>query len=750
MIEWVASKIGIKVIDQVVKKLALEAKEEIALKKALGKAYDDLWNKSEELVLKRGMFNHHLDKPLFDSPEFVEELWIKFFDRNIRAEQPDVKKLYSIYRKTFNENWIPEDTFERAFDYFWRSFLNEVIASDVLMGKYRDRIIFFNDGYVSPQDVRSYIEQYCKGMLVQREREFENGLCFKNEDVRNYRYVESAIEWVFSNGETHPVNDIRGEILSLDKTRIVFYGDAGVGKTTFMLFLEKEFIRRNVLSLYIHASEIESATLERLRELVKTKLDMGLRCASPGITGPRMNSLIEHLLKYRKIVFIIDAYDQTEEKRVSVVNRMIRESIGNCPFIVSTRPYSLRHLIENVDGLQPAEIKKFNEERLKEYFGDKYEEAADLTKVSEGLINVPLLAKLIKSMLLDGKTGMIRNRTELFENFVRYLIDKQIENDMAGGITRDESEYDEMLECLAELSLKLLREGVKEKFYKKDVHKFRSYLTLMQKTQMLSMVKHVLDVESDKWFREDAYSYHHPNFQEYFAAKQLLELTRGKDKSELFESMADMKYEPEVGSFFCELVEKDVDKNSAEEVFQFWQKTLFTTENDWVRTYALQVRDKLGETKAKDALGRLFAEENERLRCRETTDNMTLIQAGKFLMGSYEYKDEWPVRWVELDEYEIDKYPVTNEEYCRFLNKRNPDESTLHEWINLEGSFKNERCRIKKERDRYTVEKGYERHPVIYVTWYGVDAYAKDTGRRLPTDEEWEKAARGLCGKRYP
>jgi DNA polymerase III delta prime subunit len=87
-------------------------------------------------------------------------------------------------------------------------------------------------------------------MLVQREREFEKGLCFKNEDVRNYRYVESAIEWVFSNGETHPVNDIMGEILSLDKTRIVFYGDAGVGKTTFMLFLEKEFIRWNVLSLY--------------------------------------------------------------------------------------------------------------------------------------------------------------------------------------------------------------------------------------------------------------------------------------------------------------------------------------------------------------------------------------------------------------------------------------------------------------------------------------------------------------------
>jgi formylglycine-generating enzyme required for sulfatase activity len=741
-----------KAIDLIAQKVVLTLKEKIALDRAIDKAYNDLRNKAGDLGISQDIFKHHLDKPLFASPEFVEELWSKFFDRNSRAEQPDVKKLYEIYRKTFTKDWIPEDTFERAFDYFWSHFLVEAKGSPALSEKYKDRIIFSLDGYVSPQDVRNYTEQYCKEMLDPLEGEFERGLCFKNEDVRNYRYVEPAMEWVLRNGERWPVKDIRGEILPLDKTRMVFYGDAGVGKTTFMRFLEKEFIRRNILALYIHASEIEFATLDHLRGLIKTKLDRGLRCANPGITEPRMNSLTEYLLKYRKIAFIIDAYDQTEESRVSVVNRMIRESIGNCPFIVSTRPYSLKYLIENVDGLQPAEIKKFDKERLKEYFGDKYGEAADLTKVSEGLINVPLLAKLIKSMLLDGKTEMIRNRTELFEKFVRYLIDEQIENDMAGGITRNESEYDEMLECLAELSLKLLREGVKEKFRKEDVREFRSYLTLMQKTQMLSMIKHVLDVESDKWFREDAYSYHHPNFQEYFAAKQMLELTRRKNKNELFESTADMKYEPEVGRFFCELVEKGVDRNSAEKVFQFWQKTLVETENDWVRTYSLQVRDKLGETKAKAALDRIFVEENERLRDKETTDNMIAIPAGRFLMGSYEYKDEWPVRLVEVDKFEIGEYPITNEEFIEFLREyKKLRDDNGHEIIYLTYS------KIKASEDTlFEIGKKYKGHPVTGVTWHGATGYCKWRSKKegitycLPTEEEWEKATRGTDGRRYP
>lgn len=128
---------------------------------------------------------------------------------------------------------------------------------------------------------------------------------------------------------------------------------------------------------------------------------------------------------------------------------------------------------------------------------------------------------------------------------------------------------------------------------------------------------------------------------------------------------------------------------------------------------------------------------------------MTLIPAGKFLMGdtfNEGVPGERPVHTVYLDAFFMDKYEVTNALYAKFLNEYGKEvDAAGHTLINIEKTM------IEKADDAYIPKAGYENHPVIYVTWYGAASYAQFYGKRLPTEAEWEKAARGgLEGKRYP
>ncbi|MFQ5456163.1 MAG: formylglycine-generating enzyme family protein [Nitrospirota bacterium] len=126
--------------------------------------------------------------------------------------------------------------------------------------------------------------------------------------------------------------------------------------------------------------------------------------------------------------------------------------------------------------------------------------------------------------------------------------------------------------------------------------------------------------------------------------------------------------------------------------------------------------------------------------------DMSFIPGGEFIMGSNKkdtndmalefgipvplYKDEYPEHKVMLKGFYIDYHEVTNKEYKKFVDAvdhRPPDH-----W------------------DGTMYPKGRGEHPVVFVSWHDANDYCKWKKKRLPTEEEWEKAARGTKGLKYP
>jgi len=143
---------------------------------------------------------------------------------------------------------------------------------------------------------------------------------------------------------------------------------------------------------------------------------------------------------------------------------------------------------------------------------------------------------------------------------------------------------------------------------------------------------------------------------------------------------------------------------------------------------------------------------------------MIRIPAGEFSMGSaMGAPDELPVHPVMVDEFWIDKYEVTNAQFTDFLNTslKNGRLQVDSKAVRMEGKIliyflpiyrqgHNVGSPILFSEGQFTVERHEANTPARCVTWYGAQAFARENGKRLPSEAEWEKAAKGMNANLYP
>ena len=581
----------------------------------------------------------------------------------------------------------------------------------------------------------------------------------------------------------------------LSHQRLVIEGDPGAGKTTFLRRIAYELCRddgRSTMALpqkgfpiYLRVGDLESH-IQNCRKhnhggapTTDHHPQWLAHCLAEA--GTLDVKFVEAKLTQPGTTVLLDGLDEaTNATSRESLARLVEGAVGaypQCRFVVTTRPMAYTGKAK-LPGFHEVRIADLERDAVAAFLGhwshglypgDPKGEQAHLAELTEALNARPAIRRMARNPVMLTALAVVHwnerrlpeQRADLYESISLWLARAKEK--------KDREPADRVLKLLGHLALGMQKQA---KGRVTEVSKataatllaphFRETTDKDEKLERARAFLEVEEVDSGIFVSRGAnLRFWHLTLQEYLAARTIAGLTDASQQNLLFEDERLYKSEwrevmllfggtligqgaDKVDALFAEIlrsVPADADlatqarcvglvgamlsdlrphsyKMPHGRYEQMLKEVLGIFDRDQSQTVDLKVR-----LAAAEALGQAG---DPRLRRPKDPGYWVTLPGGKFTMGEGKNDYETPHE-VRLDPYLIGRYPVTVYEYGLFLD--DTERATPEDW---------------------EAQSAHPSRPVVSVNWFDAEAYCQWAGVRLPTEAEWEFAARGADGRKYP
>ena len=623
-------------------------------------------------------------------------------------------------------------------------------------------------------------------------------------DVNPIDHRQSLLEVVFP-----APRHINEKLLDVNSLKFMLDADSGVGKTTFLMHYLEELLDAPAhpiysLPIYFHLGNVvEGGGFQQFHETVNQEIiDVILleKEENPElvIDEDTLRGTINSIFNCSKFMFLLDGFDQLhqQDRFRFFVDSFLEDNAFRSNFVLlASRKFEFGSLatdavVKRGEGAAfQMTFQPLSPEESSLYLGDaaKNNVIKELAAYTPELLLTPILLKIIRSLWENEQLEGLNNRAEIYEQWFKYLM-------LKSNPEVDSQGLEKCMDQIAEIAFQQMLSGKIQRYQKEepgydksDIEKDKFDL-LLERDDIAPRWKGIVQQTPRRW------EFCHPSYQEYFSARHISKMSEwkkivrencGNEKwheafkilagsvvgKELFDifieegavmlagnSLAEVRELPKGQNLLirqllkyqchesfpqfkpCRLIRvEDVWKSNDEDYLQALltrllirkhrdSRILFSVFELVLYKNGLNVHELLDSfdlepIRKLERFQEFFNESKDgsqvALSRIKKYGEMVTVPKGKFVYQEEDDEDDK----VNLEEFSIMKFPVTNALYMQF----DPQHKT-----------------------RYPLYSWEEDQPVIGINYYEAVIFSLWLGFRLPTEKEWEKAARGTDGRIYP